>query len=214
MVKALTKPQITEFFSILQKDNPEPKGELNFTNPYTMLVAVALSAQATDKGVNKATQSLFKIVSTPQDMINLGLDNLIKHIKSIGLYNAKAKNIMAAAHMLVDEFDGKVPQSRDELVRLAGVGRKTANVVLNLAFGQPTIAVDTHIFRLSNRSGLAIGKNVDIVEKKLEKNIPKEYLLHSHHWLILHGRYVCKARKPLCNECKISHICNFDAKES
>ncbi len=212
MIKALTKPQVHEFFSILQRDNPEPKGELNYTNPYTLLVAVALSAQATDVGVNKATKALFEIVSTPQEMLDLGMDALITHIRTIGLYNAKAKNVMAAAQILVDEFDGIVPDNREDLVKLPGVGRKTANVVLNIAFGQHTMAVDTHIFRLSNRTGLAIGKNVDMVEQQLEKRVPKEFMNHAHHWLILHGRYICKARKPLCASCPVEHICNYDLK--
>lgn len=213
MIKPLTQKQIHQFFSILQAENPKPKGELNYTNPYTLLVAVALSAQATDVGVNKATKKLFKIVFTPQDMLDLGLENLITHIRSIGLYNTKAKNVMAAAQMLVDDFDGAVPQNRKDLVKLPGVGRKTANVVLNIAFGQPTMAVDTHIFRLSNRTGLAMGKNVDIVEQNLEKRIPKEFMLHAHHWLILHGRYICKARKPECATCSVVNICHYDHKQ-
>ncbi len=213
MIKPLTKKQIHKFFSILQAENPEPKGELNYTNPYTLLVAVALSAQATDVGVNKATKELFKIVSTPQDMLNIGIDELISHIRTIGLYNAKAKNVMAAAQMLVDDFDGVVPQNREDLVRLPGVGRKTANVVLNIAFGQPTMAVDTHIFRLSNRTGLAMGKNVDAVEQQLIKRIPKEFMHHAHHWLILHGRYICKARKPECATCPVVDVCNYDQKQ-
>ncbi len=209
MIKKLTKAQIEEFFKILHDDNPEPQGELNYTNPYTLLVAVTLSAQATDKGVNKATSKLFEIVQTPQQMLDLGLDALITYIRTIGLYNMKAKNVMAAAQILVDEFNGKVPQNREDLVKLPGVGRKTANVVLNIAFGQPTMAVDTHIFRLSNRTGLAVGKNVDEVEQNLLKRVPKTYKQHAHHWLILHGRYICKARTPLCEKCKLSHICIY-----
>lgn len=211
-IKPLSKNEIHQFFSILQAANPEPKGELNYTNSYTLLVAVALSAQATDIGVNKATKKLFEIVSTPQDMLNLGIEKLISHIRTIGLYNAKAKNVMAAAQMLVDDFDGIVPQNREDLVKLPGVGRKTANVVLNIAFGKPTMAVDTHIFRLSNRTGLAMGKNVDIVEQNLEKRIPKEFMQHAHHWLILHGRYICKARKPECTTCPVISACNYDQK--
>ncbi len=210
MPKKLTKAQIAEFFTILQQDNPHPQGELNYTNPYTLLVAVALSAQATDKGVNKATKSLFEIVQTPEQMLDLGIDSLIKHIRTIGLYNMKAKNVMAAAQILVDDFKGKIPQNRKDLMKLPGVGRKTANVVLNMAFSQPTMAVDTHIFRLSNRTGLAPGKNVDEVEDSLMRRIPKEFMLHAHHWLILHGRYVCKARTPLCDECKLAHLCAFN----
>ncbi len=211
MVKKLTSAQITELFSILQADNPHPQGELYYTNPYTMLVAVALSAQATDKGVNKATKALFDIVKTPQDMLDLGIDALIKHIRSIGLYNTKAKNVMAAAQILVDDFDGQVPQNRADLMGLPGVGRKTANVVLNMAFAQPTMAVDTHIFRLANRTGLGPGKNVNDVEDALVKRIPKPFMRHAHHWLILHGRYICKARNPLCYECKIAHLCPSSA---
>lgn len=212
MIKLLTKEEIHQFFSILKKENPEPVGELDYTNTYTLLVAVALSAQATDKGVNKATKSLFEIVSTPEDMVALGHDGLIEHIKTIGLYNSKAKNVMAAAKMLIKDFGSQVPQDRDSLVKLPGVGRKTANVVLNIAFGQPTIAVDTHLFRLSNRTGLARGKTPDAVEKHLEKRIPKEFLRDSHHWMILHGRYVCKARKPECEACAVYKLCNFDEK--
>ncbi len=213
MAKKLTSTQIEELFQILHDDNPEPRGELNYTNPYTLLVAVALSAQATDKGVNKATKKLFEIVQTPQQMLDLGIDRLIEHIRTIGLYNMKAKNVIAAAQILVEKFEGQVPQNREDLVTLPGVGRKTANVVLNIAFGKPTMAVDTHIFRLSNRTGLAPGKNVNAVEKNLLKNVPKAYRQHSHHWLILHGRYICKARTPLCQDCKISHICNFEEKQ-
>lgn len=212
MVKKLTKAEVEEFFKILQKDNPEPKGELNYINPYTLLVAVTLSAQATDKGVNKATQELFKIVKKPQDMLDLGQGNLIKHIRTIGLYNAKAKNVMAMAQILVDDYNGEIPHSREELVKLPGVGRKTANVVLNIAFNEPTMAVDTHIFRVSNRTGLAPGKNVDIVEQELLKHVPKTYMLHAHHWLILLGRYICKARTPLCSQCKVKHVCHYDQK--
>lgn len=212
MVKKLTKAEIEEFFAILEADNPTPKGELDYINPYTLLVAVTLSAQATDKGVNKATEGLFKIVKKPQDMLNLGIDNLIKHIRTIGLYNAKAKNLMAMAQILVDDFNGEVPDNRDDLVKLPGVGRKTANVVLNIAFGEPTMAVDAHIFRVSNRTGLAPGKNVDIVEQELLKRVPAKYMLHAHHWLILLGRYTCKARTPLCRQCHVRHVCNYNQK--
>ena len=208
----MNKAQIHDFFSRMQAGNPEPKGELNYTNPYTLLVAVALSAQATDVGVNKATEALFKIVSTPQDMLDLGEAKLKDHIKTIGLFNSKAKNVMKAAEILVKEHRGEVPQDRDIMETLPGVGRKTANVVLNMAFGQPTIAVDTHLFRVGNRTGLAKGKTPLSVELKLEKRIPKEFLLHAHHWLILHGRYVCKARKPDCPSCIVRDLCSYRAK--
>lgn len=204
--------KIEQFFARLQAQNPAPKGELNYTNAYTLLVAVTLSAQATDAGVNKATEKLFKIVKTPQDMLRLGEDGLKKHIRTIGLFNAKARNIIAAAEMLVRDYGGEVPQDRDELVKLPGCGRKTANVVLNIAFGQPTMAVDTHIFRISNRTGLAPGKNVDAVEQKLLKVVPDKYMQHAHHWLILHGRYVCKARKPDCPQCIVRDLCAFKDK--
>jgi len=201
--------KIEQFFARLRAQNPEPKGELHYTNPYTLLVAVTLSAQATDAGVNKATEKLFKIVKTPQDMLKLGEEGLKKHIRTIGLFNAKAKNIIAAAEMLVRDYGGEVPQDRDELVKLPGCGRKTANVVLNIAFGQPTMAVDTHIFRISNRTGLAPGKTVEAVEQKLLKVVPEKYMQHAHHWLILHGRYVCKARKPACPACILRDLCAF-----
>lgn len=205
---------ITDLFRRLQQNNPNPQTELAYTNTYTLLVAVALSAQSTDIGVNKATQELFKIVKTPQDMLNLGEDGLKYHIKTIGLYNTKAKNVMAAAEILVREYNGIVPQSREALEKLPGVGRKTANVVLNTAFGQPTIAVDTHIFRVSNRTGLAKGKTPLTIEKKLEKVIPKEFLLNAHHWLILHGRYICKAQNPACVECPINDLCSYKNKST
>ncbi|MEQ8443719.1 MAG: endonuclease III [Alphaproteobacteria bacterium] len=208
----MKKADIHEFFTRLQAQNPEPKGELNWTNPYTLLVAVALSAQATDVGVNKATKALFEIVSTPQDMLALGEARLKDHIKTIGLYNSKAKNVMKAAEILVRDHGGVVPEDRESLEKLPGVGRKTANVVLNIAFGAPTIAVDTHLFRVGNRTGLAKGKTPLAVELKLEKSVPKEFLRHAHHWLILHGRYVCKARKPECPSCVVSDLCGFKAK--
>jgi len=204
--------QIEEFFARLQKQNPDPKGELNHTNPYTLLVAVVLSAQATDTGVNRATEKLFKIVKTPEDMIRLGLDRLIDHVKTIGLYNAKAKNVIALSEILIKEHGSKVPEDRDALVKLPGVGRKTANVVLNIAFGHPTIAVDTHLFRLGNRTGLAKGKTPEAVEQQLLKVVPKKYLQHAHHWLILHGRYVCKARKPDCGNCVVYDLCDYEEK--
>ncbi len=208
----MKKADIHEFFARLQAANPEPKGELNWTNPYTLLVAVALSAQATDIGVNKATQRLFEIVSTPQDMLALGEGPLKDHIKTIGLYNSKAKNVMQAAEILVRDFGGVVPQDRAALETLPGVGRKTANVVLNIAFGAATIAVDTHLFRVGNRTGMAKGKTPLEVELKLEKRIPKEFLRHAHHWLILHGRYICKARKPDCGACIVNDLCGFKGK--
>lgn len=208
----MKKADREEFFRRLEEDNPEPKGELDYTNPYTLLVAVALSAQATDVGVNKATKELFKIVSTPQDMLDLGEAGLKDHIKTIGLYNSKAKNVMKAAQMLIDHHDGIVPNDQAALEKLPGVGRKTANVVRSMAWGVPTIAVDTHVFRVANRTGMAKGKTPLEVEKKLLKCIPKQYLFHAHHWLILHGRYTCKARKPDCDKCKVYELCSFKAK--
>ena len=208
----MKKQDVENIFAAFAKDNPTPKGELEYTNPYTLLVAVALSAQATDIGVNKATRALFAEVSTPQEMLDLGLEGLIAHIKTIGLFNTKAKNIMAAAQILVEQHNSQVPQDRAALESLPGVGRKTANVVLNMAFGQGTMAVDTHIFRLGNRTGLAAGKTPLAVEKGLVKVIPKRYMLHAHHWLILHGRYICKARKPECGRCIIKHWCMYPDK--
>lgn len=212
MSKLLNKQQISDMFTRLRAQNPKPETELKWTNPYTLLVAVALSAQATDVGVNKATEELFKIVNTPQDMLDLGLEKLRDHIKTIGLYNTKAKNVISAAKILVEEHKGIVPQTREELVKLPGVGRKTANVILNTAFGQVAMAVDTHIFRVSNRTGLAPGKTVEKVEQKLLKRVPEEFLLDAHHWLILHGRYTCKARTPDCGNCIIHDVCNFKDK--
>lgn len=208
----MKKPAIHEFFSRLRAQNPEPKSELEYTNPYTLLVAVALSAQATDVGVNKATKTLFKIADTPQKMLKLGLDGLKEHIKTVGLYNTKAKNVIAMAKILVDEYGGNIPKTREELVKLPGVGRKTANVVLNVAFGEPTMAVDTHIFRVSNRTGLAPGKTPEAVEHKLVEVVPAEFMSHAHHWLILHGRYTCKARTPLCRECVVKDLCRYPMK--
>lgn len=203
---------IEQFFARLQKQNPEPKGELEYTNTYTLLVAVVLSAQATDTGVNKATRPLFKIIKTPKDMVYLGEGALREYIKSVGLYKTKAKNVIALSEILIKDHGGKVPRTREELVKLPGVGRKTANVVLNIAFGEPTIAVDTHLFRLGNRTGLAAGKTPEEVEKKLLKAVPEKYLRHAHHWLILHGRYVCKARKPDCPKCIVQDLCAFKDK--
>jgi endonuclease-3 len=206
----MNKQQKLEALKRFAAAMPDPKTELNYTNPYTLLVAVTLSAQATDVAVNKATKALFDIVKTPQDMVKLGLDSLISHIKTIGLYNSKAKNVMEAAHILITQYDGIIPQTRAQLEQLPGIGRKTANVVLNVAFHQPTIAVDTHIFRLSNRIGLAPGKNPLEVELALEKEIPTAYKMDIHHWLILHGRYVCKARKPECHRCLIADLCDYN----
>ncbi len=208
----MLKKDIPEFFERLRRENPHPQSDLKWTNPYTLLVAVVLSAQATDEGVNRATAELFKTVDTPQKMLDLGLEKLKDHIKTIGLYNNKAKNVIALSEQLIKNHHGDVPNTRDELVALPGVGRKTANVVLNIVFKQPTMAVDTHIFRLSNRTGLAPGKNVDEVEAKLEKRVPAEYALHAHHWLILHGRYICKARKPDCAQCLVYDLCKFKDK--
>ncbi len=208
----MTKDKIREFFKRLHATNPEPKGELEWTNPFTLLVAVALSAQATDKSVNKATPALFAKADTPEKMVNLGEDKIREYIKTIGLFNSKAKNVYALSKILIDQYGGEVPADRDELVKLPGVGRKTANVVLNMAFGQPTMAVDTHVFRVSNRTGLAPGATVEKVEEKLEKVIPPEYMMHAHHWLILHGRYICLARKPGCPECPVNDLCAFKEK--
>ncbi len=208
----LNRKQIFEFFSRLAEDNPNPEGELDYVNEFTLLVAVVLSAQATDVGVNKATKNLWPVADTPEKMLALGVDGLKDYIKTIGLYNSKAENVIKLCRDLIDKHDSKVPETRDELVALAGVGRKTANVVLNIAFGQPTCAVDTHIFRVSNRTGLAPGKNVDRVEDALMKVIPDPFKLHAHHWLILLGRYVCKARKPDCGRCKLTDICLFKEK--
>ena len=210
----MKKAEIEKFFQTLARENPAPQGELFYTNPYTLLVAVALSAQATDVSVNKATQSLFKIVKTPEDMLALGLDRLKPYIKTIGLYNSKAKNLILMAQQLTQKFNATVPENRDQLETLAGVGRKTANVVLNMAFGHPTIAVDTHVFRVSNRTGLAKGKTPLAVENLLEKKIPASWKRHAHHWLILHGRYICKARAPLCDHCKASDLCDYYKKST
>jgi len=212
MAKPFSKAEAEEFFARLKKHTPKPETELQYVNPYTLLVAVALSAQATDKGVNKATKALFEKVRTPQQMLDLGEAGLIEHIKTIGLYKGKAKNVIAAAKLLVDKHNGEVPNDQEALEELPGVGRKTANVVRNVAFGEPTIAVDTHIFRVSNRTGLAPGKDVLAVELKLEKVVPDAYRLHAHHWLILHGRYTCIARKPLCPVCVVRDLCRFKDK--
>jgi endonuclease III len=208
----MTKDQIFEFFRRLAEDNPSPQTELEYGNAYQLVVAVALSAQATDVGVNKATRALFARVQTPQQMLDLSEDGLKEHIKTIGLFNSKAKNVIALSQLLVDEYSGEVPDTRDALTRLPGVGRKTANVVLNCWFGQETFAVDTHIFRLGNRTGMAKGKTPEQVEAKLEKRVPQPFRRDSHHWMILHGRYVCKARTPECWRCKVVDLCSFRKK--
>ena len=200
------------FYRKLKNENPNPKGELNYTNSYTLLVAVVLSAQATDVSVNKATKNLFKIAKTPEQMLDLGEANLKNHIKTIGLYNSKAKNIINLSLMLKTKHRSIIPQDLETLQQLPGVGRKTANVVLNMAFGHPTIAVDTHVFRIANRTGLAEGKTPLEVEKILNKITPNKFKHHAHHWLILHGRYVCKSRKPDCPNCVVREYCNFKAK--
>jgi len=198
-----------EIFRRLREDNPNPTTELNYRTPFELLIAVILSAQATDVGVNKATQKLFPVANTPAAIYALGIEGLSHYIKTIGLYNSKAKNIIETCRLLIEKHASEVPNTREALEALPGVGRKTANVVLNTAFGQPTMAVDTHIFRVSNRTGLAPGKNVLEVEKNLLRHIPKAYLQGAHHWLILHGRYVCKARKPQCGSCRIEDLCDF-----
>lgn len=208
----MRKIDIETFYTRLAAERPQPRGELDYINPYTLLVAVVLSAQATDVGVNKATGPLFKIVKTPQEMVKLGEAKLKIFIKTIGLFNTKAKNVIKLSKILLDEYDGIVPEDRDALVKLPGVGRKTANVVLNIAFSHPTIAVDTHIFRVSNRTGLASGKTPNSVEKELEKVTPDKFKRHAHHWLLLHGRYVCKARRPDCPACSVKDVCVYKTK--
>ena len=208
----MKREQVFEFYSRLAENDPAPETELEYVNPYTLLVAVALSAQATDVGVNKATRALFAAADNPQAMLELGEEALRDHIKTIGLFNTKAKNVIAAARLLVDDYGGVVPSDRAALETLPGVGRKTANVVLNVAFGQPTIAVDTHIFRVANRTGLAPGKDPLAVELKLESVTPDLFRSHAHHWLILHGRYTCKARKPECWRCVVADLCRYKPK--
>ena len=214
MAKQLGYHKIHEIFSRFREQEPEPKGELEHVNAYTLVVAVALSAQATDAGVNKATRGLFRVADTPQKMLELGEDGVIEHIKTIGLFRQKAKNVIKLSRILVEEYGGEVPSSRAALQSLPGVGRKTANVVLNMWFKQPTQAVDTHIFRLGNRSGLAPGKDVDKVERAIEDRVPAEFQQHAHHWMILHGRYICLARKPRCADCVIRELCQFEDKTS
>ena len=212
MAKTLDYHTIREIFTRFQDAEAEPKGELDHTNVYTLLVAVALSAQATDAGVNKATKSLFEIVEHPQQMLDLGLEGLTEHIKTIGLFRQKAKNVMKLSQILVDDYDGVVPNSRAALQSLPGVGRKTANVVLNSAFGYPAQAVDTHIFRVGNRTRIAPGRDVDEVERAIEDHVPARFQVHAHHWLILHGRYICQARRPRCAICPIADLCPYEEK--
>jgi endonuclease-3 len=211
-VRRLAKPAIEEMFRRFAERDPEPRGELDYVNPFTLLVAVVLSAQATDAGVNKATAKLFALADTPQKMAALGEERVTELIRTIGLFRNKAKNVVALSKRLIDEYGGDVPQSREALETLPGVGRKTANVVLNTTFGEPTIAVDTHIFRVANRTGLAPGKTPREVEDGLVAVIPPPYRLHAHHWLILHGRYVCKARKPDCSACLVADLCLYTDK--
>jgi len=203
----MRKEQINEIFEIFSANNPHPQGELFSTNPFTLLVAVVLSAQATDKGVNKATHTLFQHVSSPQDMVALGEDGLIPYIATIGLYRSKAKYLIQCSRQLIERFQGQVPKKREDLESLPGVGRKTANVLLNALYGDPVIAVDTHVFRVSNRTGMAMGKTPLEVETKLEAVVPEIWKRHAHHWLVLHGRYICVAKKPKCPICPIEHLC-------
>ncbi len=209
-----TPDEIETFFARLKAADPDPRSELSFKNPYTLLVAVVLSAQATDQSVNKATERLFAVADSPGKMLDLGEDGLKEHIKTIGLYNNKARNIMALSRTLVDDYGGEVPAERAKLEKLPGVGRKSANVVLNVAFEQPTMAVDTHIYRVCNRTGLAPGKTTRAVEDALERIVPEPYRLSAHHWLILHGRYVCTARKPACSGCRVADLCRYPDKTS
>jgi len=208
----MNKDNIISIFKILKKNNPNPVTELHYKNKFQLLIAVILSAQATDKSVNAATKNLFKVAGTPKKMLSMGEVKLKYYIKTIGLYNAKAKNVIKTCKIIFDNYKNEIPNNREDLEKLPGVGRKTANVVLNNAFGQPTIGVDTHVFRVSNRLSLAPGKNVLEVERKLEKNIPEKYKLHAHHWLIILGRYTCIARKPKCFNCKVLKFCNYKNK--
>ena len=214
MPRPMPLKDIDSFFARLAARDPAPQGELDHVNAYTLLVAVVLSAQATDVGVNKATGPLFKVADTPQKMLALGEAKVRHYIRTIGLFNAKAKNVIALSQRLLDDHDGAVPTDRESLESLPGVGRKTANVVLNMAFGQPTIAVDTHLFRVANRTGMGAGKTPLAVEKALERRIPAHWKNHAHHWLILHGRYICRARKPACPECPVDDLCRFKDKTS
>jgi len=212
LAKPFSKKERETFFERLKQHTPEPKTELVYSNPFTLLVAVVLSAQSTDKGVNKATEALFRVADTPETMVRLGEDGLIAHIRTIGLFRSKAKNVISLSRILIAEHDGKVPHGRAALEALPGVGRKTANVILNVAFGEPVIAVDTHIFRVANRTGLAPGKTPLAVERKLASAVPQKYRLHAHHWLILHGRYTCVARKPKCPVCVVRDLCRYKKK--
>ena len=205
----MTKLEINKLFQRLESLNPNPETELIYTNPYTLLVAVVLSAQATDKSVNKATAGLFKVVDNPEKMIELGEENLLDYLKTLNLYKTKTRNVIGLSRILLERYNGEIPEDREALESLPGVGRKTANVVLNVAFGKETIAVDTHIFRVANRTGIAAGKTPLDVEKALEKVVPKEFRLHAHHWLILHGRYICVAKNPKCDICPISDLCEY-----
>ncbi len=209
-IKLLEKEKIIELFEIFLANNPEPKSELSAPNPYTLLVSVVLSAQATDKSVNKATEPLYKIADTPYKMLELGEEKLIEYIKSIGLYRSKARHVIELSQMLVQDFNGQIPRTREELMKLPGVGRKTANVVLNVVYGEPTMPVDTHLLRISPRIGLSNGMTPEVVEKDLLESIPTQYMKHAHHWLILHGRYVCTARNPKCDECLVNGICKHN----
>ena len=212
IIGAMTPAQIDRFFTTLQAANPLPASELEYTSVFELLTAVLLSAQATDVGVNKATRRLFPVANTPQQVLALGLERLESHIRTIGLYRSKARHLMQTCAILVEHHGGEVPRTREALERLPGVGRKTANVVLNVAFGEPTMAVDTHIFRVGNRTGLAPGKTPLAVEQQLLRRVPERFLPHAHHWLILHGRYVCQARKPRCWECAVADCCDFQPK--
>ena len=212
MPREMPLQDVDTFFARLAAANPDPRSELSFRNPYTLLVAVMLSAQATDAGVNRATATLFRLADTPEKMLALGEDRLREAIRTIGLFNTKARNIIAASRILVEDHGGSVPRDREALQALPGVGRKTANVVLNVAFGQPTIAVDTHVFRVSNRTGVAPGKTPEAVETALLARVPARWLAHAHHWLILHGRYVCTARKPACGACPVGDLCTYEDK--
>lgn len=208
----MTPKAIDEFFQILSKKNPHPTTELEYTNPYTLLVAVALSARSTDVGVNKATKELFKVVDTPESMVKLGEEGLKAYIKTIGLYKTKAKNIIGLSQKVLDDYKGKIPRTREELMELPGVGQKTANAVLNTLYGEKVLAVDTHVFRVANRTGLARADTVKKVEKLLMQRIPDKWLQHAHHWLVLHGRYICKAAKPKCAICPVYNLCEYDRK--
>ncbi len=212
MAEQLDYHAMREVFARFRAAEPEPKGELEHVNAFTLLVAVALSAQATDKGVNRATRALFAVADTPQKMLALGEEGLVEHIRTIGLFRNKAKNVMKLSRILVEQYGGEVPSSRAALQSLPGVGRKTANVVLNMWWSHPAQAVDTHIFRLGNRSGICPGKDVAAVERAIEDNVPVEFQRHAHHWLILHGRYICTARKPRCGDCLISDLCRYEEK--